>query len=335
MKRLKSTLLIAGMLLFTVTIQAQERKFPKLIGPYLGQKPPEMTPEIFAPGIISKGYFERGVVFSPDHEELFFQLRCLGFTTVLIHMKQKNGTWSQPETACFSGIPEYSDAYAFFTYDGRRLFISSLRPLPGRKEIKKDSDIWLIQKNKEEWAVPIHGGEILNSMFDDDYPTLSKLNNLYFSSNRGGNYDIYVSHFSEEGFSEPLKLDASINTQHFEGHPFVAADDSYLIFSSDRPGELGQGDLYISFKGKENEWLTAINMGHRVNTPFHEVAPYVSPEGKYLFFSSFRPNPRPTGGKKLALQEIQEILDGPGNGRGDIYWVSAKIIENLKPVELR
>jgi len=72
-----------------------------------------------------------------------------------------------------------------------------------------------------------------------------------------------------------------------------------------------------------------------LNTPFHEVTPYVSPDGKYLFFCSFRPNPRPTGGKRLTFREIQEILDGPGNGRGDIYWVSAKIIENLKPKELR
>ena len=265
---------------------------------------------------------------------MFFQLRCLGFNTVLIHMKQINGTWSEPETACFSGIPEYSDAYAFFTYDGRTLFISSQRPLPGQKENKKDSDIWFIQKDKEEWGVPIHGGEIINSIVDDSCPSLSRLNNLYFSSNREGHYDIYVSHFSERGFSEPKKLNAAINTQHFEGHPFIAADESYLIFSSDRPGELGEGDLYVSFKGKDNEWIEPLNMGDKINSAFHDVAPYVSPDGKYLFFCSFRPNPRPIGGKRLTLREIQKILDGPGNGRGDIYWVSAIVIENLKPKEL-
>jgi hypothetical protein len=157
---------------------------PKLAGPYLGQKPPGMTPEIFAPGIISMGYFERSVVFSPSQDELFLQLRCLGFTTVLLNMKQKNGVWSRPEMAFFSGLPEYSDDCPFFTYDGRRLFFISRRPLSGNGEIKKDSDIWMLLKKKDEWGEPTHAGKTLNSAFDDDYPTLSKLNNLYFSSNR-------------------------------------------------------------------------------------------------------------------------------------------------------
>jgi hypothetical protein len=246
-------------------------------------------------------------------------------------MKQCNGEWSEPETAYFSGIPEYCDTYAFYSNDGRTLFFNSRRSLSDSVASKKDCDIWMIRKNNDKWGTPIHAGSSLNSTFDDDYPTISKSNNLYFSSNRDGNYDIYVSHFSEAGFAEPHRLDSTINTKNFEGHPFIAADESYLIFSSDRPGELGQGDLYISFKGKENEWLEPINMGDKINSSFHDVAPYVSPDGKYLFFCSFRPNPRPTGGKRLTLGEIQEILDGPGNGRGDVYWVSAKIIDELKP----
>jgi hypothetical protein len=96
---MKKRSLIYGLFLIAVSVlHAQTKDFPKLTGPYLGQKPPGMTPEIFAPGIISSGYFERSVVFSPDHDELFFQLRCLGFTTVLLHMKRKMGTWSRPET---------------------------------------------------------------------------------------------------------------------------------------------------------------------------------------------------------------------------------------------
>ena len=127
-----------------------------------------------------------------------------------------------------------------------------------------------------------------------------------------------------------LAFQSTVIVMHFSR----TADESYLIFSSDRPGELGEGDLYISFKGKDNEWIEPLNMGDKINSAFHDVAPYVSPDGKYLFFCSFRPNPRPIGGKRLTLREIQEILDGPGNGRGDIYWVSAKVIENLKPKKL-
>ena len=330
-------IMMIGFLIFlalTFGGQAEQSDLPIRRGPYLGQKPPGMTPEIFAPGIISMGYFERSVVFSPNQDELFFQLRCLGFTTVLLHMTQKNGSWTEPETAFFSGIPEYSDDCPFYTYDGRHLFFISKRPLSDREDIKKDSDIWMLPRIKEAWGEPLHAGRTLNSVFDDDYPTLSRSNNLYFSSNREGNYDIYVSHFSDHGFSEPRRLGPIINTQNFEGHPFIAADESYLIFSSDRPGQLGEGDLYISFKGKDNEWLEPINMGDKINSPFHDVAPCVSLDGKYLFFCSFRPNPWPFEKKRLTFVEVKELLDGPGNGRGDIYWVSAKVIDDLRPKEL-
>jgi hypothetical protein len=329
----KPICLISLMLATAISIMAQPKDFPKLAGPYLGQKPPGMTPEIFAPGVISKGYFERSVVFSPSYDELFYELRCLGFTTVLMHMKQQNGEWSDPETASFSGIPDHRDCYAFFSHDGRTLFFASRRPLSDDEECKEESDIWMLRKDNDQWGTPIHAGNSLNSAFDDSTPTLSKSNNMYFCSNRDGNYDIYVSHFSEKGFSEPHRLDRPINTTYFEGHPFIAADESYLIFSSDRPGELGQADLYISFKGKDNEWLEPVNMGDKINSPFHEVAPYVSPDGQYLFFCSFRPNFPPYGKHRLTFKEIQKLLDGPGNGRGDIYWVSSKIIEELKPRE--
>jgi hypothetical protein len=328
-------LMTCGLTVVAMILLAQPSDFLRLTGPYLGQKPPGITPEIFAARIISRGYFERSVVFSPSQDELFFQLRCLGFTSVLLHMTQKNGSWTEPETAFFSGIPEYCDDCPFFSYDGRRLLFISKRPLAGNGDIKEDSDIWVLPKIKEAWGEPVHAGNVLDSALNDDYPTLSKLNHLYFGSNREGNDDIYVSYFSDNGFSEPRRLDFPINTKNFEGHPFISADESYLIFSSDRPGERGQGDLYVSFKGKDNEWLEPVNMGDKINSPFHEAAPYVSPDGQYLFFCSFRPNPPPYGKHRLTFMEIQKLLDGPGNGRGDIYWISAKIIEELRPKHSR
>jgi hypothetical protein len=233
--------------------QAQHTDFPNRTGPYLGQKPPGLTPEIFAPGMISMGYFERSVVFSPTQDELFFQLRCLGFTTILLHMERTGGQWTGPETAFFSGVPEYNDDCPFFTCDGRRLFFVSKRPVSGKGEIRKDADIWMLPRIGKDWGGPLHAGKPLNSAFDDDYPTLSRSDDLYFSSNREGNYDIYTAHFSGTGFSQPLRLNAEINTTYFEGHPFIAADGSYLIFSSDRPGEREDGDLYIGCRGQEEE----------------------------------------------------------------------------------
>jgi Tol biopolymer transport system component len=60
---------------FGRTMHACQDDFPILKGPYLGQKPPGMTPEIFAPGIVSTGLDELNSVFSPDGDEFYFCVR--------------------------------------------------------------------------------------------------------------------------------------------------------------------------------------------------------------------------------------------------------------------
>ncbi|MCP4704216.1 MAG: hypothetical protein GY865_06375 [candidate division Zixibacteria bacterium] len=84
-------------------------------------------------------------------------------------------------------------------------------------------------------------------------------------------------------------------------HPFIAPCESYIIF--DKRGENSYAsDLYITFKNKENNWTDPINMGPKVNTKKRENNASVSPDGKYLFISR----------------------------AGDIYWVKADFINDLK-----
>jgi hypothetical protein len=56
---------------------SQEKEFSILKGPYLGQKPPGLTPELFAPGIISSGMNEAFLVFAPDYNEIYYDLTHL------------------------------------------------------------------------------------------------------------------------------------------------------------------------------------------------------------------------------------------------------------------
>jgi hypothetical protein len=74
---MKKPILISYMLLLSAIVNAQQTDFPKLTGPYLGQKPPGMTPIIFAPGSVSTERTEFGNAFSPDGGEFYFT-RFLG-----------------------------------------------------------------------------------------------------------------------------------------------------------------------------------------------------------------------------------------------------------------
>jgi len=310
---------------------------PVLKGLYLGQKPPGMTPEVFAPGIVSTGNYERALVFAPDGNGAFFHIRGRGYRMYIIHLQKVNGYWSKPEMAFFSGVTGYDDGYPFFSPDGERLYFTSKRPIEDDGEIREEGDIWVIEKSNGAWGLPCWLGSTINSEMYEGVPSVSSNGNLYFNSNRGsetGDWGIFVSRFSNGKYTKPEKLPPPIDSETFDGHPFIAPDESFLLFDSNRQGGYGDVDIYVSFHNN-GVWSEAINLGDKINTPSHEVAPYVSPDGKYLFFTTFKLNPENYTGKRFDYKGLKKMLASPGNGRGDIYWVDAKIIKELKPKELK
>ena len=66
-------------------------------------------------------------------------------------------------------------------------------------------------------------------------------------------------------------------------HPYIAPDESYVIFDGIRPSGYGDCDLYISFN-KNGIWTEAYNLGSKINSEMCEMTPSVSPDGKHLFF---------------------------------------------------
>ena len=84
-----------------------------------------------------------------------------------------------------------------------------------------------------------------------------------------------------------------------------------LIVCLRKPDGYGEYDLYISFSKKNGSWTEPVNMGSEINSHAYEFRPYVTPDGKYFFFTSNR--------DKL--------------GNGNVYWVDARVIEGYKPLE--
>jgi Tol biopolymer transport system component len=90
-------------------------------------------------------------------------------------------------------------------------------------------------------------------------------------------------------YTQPVRLSNQINSIDYQDtDPCVAPDESYLIFSSKRPGGYGQSDLYISFKKQDGTWSKTKNMGYLVNSYAYDWGPAVSPDGLFLFFISHR-----------------------------------------------
>ena len=77
----------------------------------------------------------------------------------------------------------------------------------------------------------------------------------------------------------------TINTSFFDGAATITADGNTMYFVSDRKGEKSSTDIYMVEKvGKK--WGNAKPLPFNVNTKGRETTPFVSADGRYLFFSS-------------------------------------------------
>ena len=107
---------------------------------------------------------------------------------------------------------------------------------------------------------------------------------LFKDDNHVGN--IYVSNFTDGKWSPMKKLNENINTEAYETHASISADGSTLFFASNREGGFGGLDIYYSQRDANGNWGPAINLGKSVNTQFDENTPFITNDGKTLFFAS-------------------------------------------------
>lgn len=293
--------------------------WPVLKGPYLGQKPPGMIPEIFAPQIFSRSKPEWvfDTVFSPSGNELYFTLFDQEKKIdQIMFMKKVNNIWTKPKAVSFNS--GYSSHNLCISQDGCKIFFKSWKPLPGRGIGEKHSFIWFTNKIKTGWSKPepIKYG---NVYLPAGHPSVCSNGNLYFryrSKNNTGNADIHFSKFTDGRYSTPVNLGKSINTEYTEGDVSVAPDESYLVVACwDRPDNNGDCDLYVSFNNRDGSWTPLKNIGEPINKEHIENNPMISPGGKYIFYMSMDVS------SKVA--------------KCSSYWVSAKIIEDLKPKNLK
>jgi Zn-dependent hydrolases, including glyoxylases len=123
-----------------------------LKGPYLGQKPPGLKKEIFAPGIVStKGGHEFSCTFSADGKEFYFNRGM----TIMVCRWEKEG-WTAPEPASFNG--DFRNHEPHITTDNKTLYFGSMRPNPERPEMENPYGIWKVERTENGWGKPSYVG---------------------------------------------------------------------------------------------------------------------------------------------------------------------------------
>ncbi|MBC7947543.1 MAG: PD40 domain-containing protein [Chitinophagaceae bacterium] len=280
---------------------------------YLGQNPPGQVATLFAPGILSTASYEHSSpAFSPDGSVVLWTVVDRNYRASMFEMKYENGKWSSPYRPTFADSTA-DDYYPSFSIDGKKLYFSSRRKVPEGYTEASDIRIWEVDRNPWGWGRPVPFDTAISRGGDYAHSVTSN-GTLYYTSLLGGgtNFNIRTSRKSKDGYAKPVVLPYSINSVDYEDGAYISPDETFLIFESIRPeGVDGSIDLYIAFKNKSGQWSLPINMGPKVNSPGSERFARLSPDGKFLFFGSTR-NP------------------APGSWGFDIYWIDAKVIDELR-----
>lgn len=269
---------------------------------YLGFGRPGLVPQLFAPGIVATfGQSQHSSpAFSPDGREIYWTRLFNGEDPFvrIYYVRFENGAWTSPRLAPFSGGAATTNP--FFSPDGQRLFFC--------QEDGNGDRLMAVDRTDTGWTEPASMGEAFHGIHYQG--SITRDGTIYFAVDVNRNRrDLFRSRLVGGRYADRESLGSAVNTAFDDGEPFIAPDESYLLFTSNRPGGYGTQDLYIVYRTESGGWTAPKNMGYMVNSGQFDYWPMVSPDGKYLFYNSKR-------------------------DEGMIFWMEARIIELLKPARL-
>ncbi|MCP4897074.1 MAG: hypothetical protein GY906_08870, partial [bacterium] len=258
------------------------------------------------------------------------------FSTIL-RTRKIDGVWSEPEVADFATNPNFTYLEAQISPDGQRLFFFSDQPGPNASE-GGNQDIWAIDRADTGWGEPYNLGPPISTEAAEFFPSVTHDGTLYFTRNPVGEQASYIyrSRLVDGAYTEPEKLPEQVNAAPAQFNAFIAADESYIIVPmAGREDSLGGTDYYVCFRSEDDTWSEPINLGPKVNSEDRlEYSPYVTLDGRYLFFMTARTDDvDSTLPEKMTAEWLREQQASGRLGLPAIWWVDAAFIEELRPQE--
>lgn len=284
---------------------------------YFDQVPPSTTPALFAPAIVNTASIELNVVFNSSFTEMFFS-RIIDGSFVIHHSELENGKWTPVEP-----ILMFADSIAIsvacdptITQDGNTMYFLGVDPLSYASNLTLEAsyrippDIYESKKVNGKWQRASKVEHPVSTEHFESYPIAVKDGSLYFQSDRpggAGGRDTYRAQYISDGkFETPVNI--SLNTEKNATSSYISPDEDYLIASSPE-------GFQVSFK-ENGEWQEPKRIDLVYDPDWIYFCPYMSPDGKYFFFTR-----RYSGSAKRGWAGVTE---------GEVYWVNADVIFKTK-----
>jgi hypothetical protein len=310
MKTLKIYLLLSVQLLTAVFAFSQNGNTTKTNSQFFGNKQPGIVPERFILKLVNDDYqFYASPTYNSDLTEICWTPNFNDNFSYggLVASKFKNGSWTKPYVLRFLDST-YSHRSPFFDYNSRRLYFQAYKNnIQGFDQMEK---FYFVEKTSKGWSDPVLLDTIFNKYTVHWQFSLDKQNNLYFGGdlrskeNTGG---IYYSECNNGKYLEPVLIFKNTVLDDAVFGPAISPDGDYILFARIHPRESTNPrifSIYISFKDKNNNWSEPKELGEKLNMMSNQ--PRITPDGKNIFFI---------------------------RNSGTPYWVSSKIIEELRPKE--
>ena len=258
------TILAAGLLILSTMSNPAAQPVHPPSGPYLGQSPPGLEPQLFAPGIVSTEANEHGCTWSADGTEFYFT-RIIDNRPTIMRMHRVDSIWRGPEVTPFSGT--FTDRLPSLSPDGKTLYFESIRPSPEASGTSKHGP-WYVRREGSTWGNP--QPVIL--------PTDSRMAGLSAAED-GSLYlrGIVCLEPNDHSYTAPQPLGNGVEGDY----PWVAPDESLLLFCLPP-----RRDLAVSRRDADDAWSapTVFLTGSRPG--WIQGFPILSPCGRYVFFTA-------------------------------------------------
>ncbi len=259
---------------------------PLLVGDYLGEPLPGREPLTFAPGIISRGgstAIHATTVFSRDGNEVYWSD---GAGAPISFMRRVDGRWTMPALVPFT--TGYNDDLPMFSPDGKRLYFLSSMPVDDRAATDQEF-LWYVERESgdDAWSEPIPGPASINAVRLHWQFSIAPNGDFYIPTTTEDSLgtDIHVSRLVDGEYGAVEPIEGPLNTTGDEHMPFIAPDDSYMVFAArNRPGGTADYRLYVSFRGPDGFFQEAILLPEAINAQGARICPVVTADGKYLFY---------------------------------------------------
>ena len=288
------------------------------------------VPTVFATGVISGPANNSAPAFSPDGKTVYFTRGNGSDYDILVsHFDGKR--WSTPVIASFSG--QWRDLEPAMAPDGSYLIFASSRPLPGsttppdgswggQPRPGRGGNLWRVDKKGDGWSEPKRLPDTVNRSGNVFSPSIAANGDLYFMEavGEGMHFRLFMSAL-KDGVYQPAVALAFTAGEWGGVDSAVAPDESFMVFSSNRPPTPAQQqDLFIVFR-KDGQWGEPQHLPDAINAWAPSIEARLGPDGHTLYFTSSHVVPAAYPKDAAAAQQGLADMQTWNTGLGDIWQV--------------